>query len=654
MSSGTEFSIDLGVVGSAAYVSAAAATAALADKLTAAGLAAVAASDAVKAGENAYRQAERAAEGAAKALERIGLAAEAQRGKMKAAMDAGDAASFWRAAAAAEKLNVRQTEATAKATAAAAAVKAEAAALDQLKASASSASDAEKKIAAAHEAAKKAADATNKATSSASGSGKVNEMAEAFGRLGGPLGSLGQKVFGAADGFKKLTGSLGAAAGAYALVAIAVIAVTGALIAGTIALAHFAIANADAARTSSLLSAGIAQSVVGGELLDKTIHDLGSQVPQTREELLSMAAGLAKTGLRGAELSAALEDAAVKAARLKYGPDFARQTLSLTSQAARLKDHISGPQGIFSGLHIEGLLSGLAKIVDLFDATSTTGKAIKVVFESIFQPLVDGLAGLVPKFVKTFIQFEIWAMKAAIAIKPWGSTIVTVGKVVGVALLVVVAGVAAVAAVMIGMAAVAGALVVGLGYLGVKFTELLFGAQGLGRAILAGPGAAFDWLKAKAASIVDFLSSLNLAEVGMQIVTGLASGILGGGSTVLSAITGVVGGAIEGAKKLLGIASPSKVFAEIGADTGAGMAGGVEASTGAVQGSLESMVAPPEAQPTASPATAAKSGSSVNLAGATFIFQGVEGAEDAEGRFGALLTRLIEGDVAQLGSEVPA
>jgi len=41
--------------------------------------------------------------------------------------------------------------------------------------------------------------------------------------------------------------------------------------------------------------------------------------------------------------------------------------------------------------------------------------------------------------------------------------------------------------------------------------------------------------------------------------------------------------------------------------------------------------------------------STLDLSGATFVFQGVAGAEDAEERFGALLTRLLEGDVAQLG-----
>ena len=41
---------------------------------------------------------------------------------------------------------------------------------------------------------------------------------------------------------------------------------------------------------------------------------------------------------------------------------------------------------------------------------------------------------------------------------------------------------------------------------------------------------------------------------------GLADGIVSGGSAVLSAMKGAVTGAIDAAKKALGIASPSKVF----------------------------------------------------------------------------------------------
>ena len=54
-----------------------------------------------------------------------------------------------------------------------------------------------------------------------------------------------------------------------------------------------------------------------------------------------------------------------------------------------------------------------------------------------------------------------------------------------------------------------------------------------------------------------------MASIGSQIVQGIANGISGAAGVVVSKITGVVGGAIDAAKNLLGIHSPSRVFRKI-------------------------------------------------------------------------------------------
>lgn len=418
-------------------------------------------------------------------------------------------------------------------------------------------------------------------------------------------------------------------------------AVTTAIIAGTIAATQWAIRMSDAARSARLLSDGIAGSVAGGRELDAAIHALGAKVPQTSDELRSMAADLAKTGLRGKELTDALEDAAVKAAKLKWGPDFAKQTLSLDSQARRLQENIAG---LFGGLNLEKFLGELAKIVGLFDSTSETGRAIKVVFESLFQPLVDGLAFLAPKIVSTFIQFEIWVLRALIAIKPFGSKILLAGQIVGGVALVIVGAFALVigAAVAIGVAVTA--VTAGIIYLAFKLTELVAGAIVFAATLISEPGKALEWLKTKFFEVVEWLRGISLAEIGKQMLDGLVQGITGGAAGVLSAITGAVGGAIDGAKKLLRIGSPSKVFAEIGLNTAAGMVQGVEGASGDVQGSIEQMVSPPDAAP-AGGSSSSSSTSGHNLAGSTFQFFGVKDAEHARD----LILELLEGDAVQLG-----
>ena len=604
MAEGTEFAIDI-PVNAGGTLDAAAALAQLAMSLQQAEQAAQAANEAVRAGEQTYRAAEAAASSAAKAVERINVAVEGQKGKLQAALDAGDGAGAERAAAKLQALVTKQAEATSKAQAAAAAVSQEAAALDKLKEAASKAAANEEKLGKAHDAAKKAADGQKKLNAELAGSGKANEVAEALGKLGGPLGKLGSQAFGAADGVKKLFGSLGASAGAYVAVALVVVALTTAIVAGTAAILRFAIANSDAARTSELLAAGIAKSAAGGAELDDSIAQLSKRVPQTREELRNMAAELAKTGLKGQELSDALEDAATKAAEAKFGPDWKKQLNSLDKLSQRFKDNLSD---LFK-LNIEPLLEGLSSIVSLFDSTSVTGKAIKVVFQDIFQFLIDGLASLAPKIVAAFIQFEIWALKALIAIKPFGSTIVTVGKVVGVALLAVVAVFAVLVGIVLTMAAAAGALVLGLAYLGYTIVNLVADAVEF-IAKWTGIGAAFDFIVEKVKGVVAFLVGLHgqFVDLASQLINGFVEGLKAGGAAVLGAITGVVGGAIDGAKKLLGIASPSKVFAEIGLQTAEGMSGGVEGGTSGVSSAMEDMVAPP---------TAATVGSSVSHGGNT-------------------------------------
>lgn len=654
MAAGTEFVIDVDVAAPNAEA-AAVALARVATQLTAAGEASKAAADAVKAGEAAYKQAEAAADRAAKAVEKIGLMAEAQRGKMKAALEVGDSGAYTRAAAAAAKLQQRQVEATTAANAAKVALQGEAAALDRLRGAAGGAEAAEAKLKKTHEATKKAADGARRAAEAAEGSGKVNEMAEAFGKLGGPLGSLGAKAFGLADGMKKLTGSMGSG-GIYAAIAIAIVAIvtavialTAAVVIGALKITQWAVGLADAARTQGLLAAGIAGSVAGGAELAAKIDSLTKKVPQSAEELRGLASELAKTGLKGAALGEALEDAAIKAAEAKFGPEWSKQMLAIDKQTATFGSHIAK---LFGGLKIDGLLEAFSKLVALFDETSVTGRAIKVVFESLFQPIVDGLAALAPKIVSAFIQFEIWVLKALIAIKPFGSKIVLVAEAFGI-LALIVGGLLAVLVVGIIMPFAAIAVVLTAVIAGILW--VVDGFMALGKSIEAA-GGPMAWLTGKFAEAVAYIKAIDLGAIGTAMIEGLVAGIAGAAGKILEAMTGAVGGAIDGAKKLLGIASPSKVFAEIGMQTAAGMAGGVDSGAANVQGSLEALVAPPDAQAggAAGGGSGKAGGAGFNFAGATFTFHGVEGAEDAEARFGVLLTRLLEGDAAQLGGEVPA
>lgn len=84
-----------------------------------------------------------------------------------------------------------------------------------------------------------------------------------------------------------------------------------------------------------------------------------------------------------------------------------------------------------------------------------------------------------------------------------------------------------------------------------------------------------------------------LYSVGRNIIQGMVNGVKSMAGSLVSAAKGVVSGAVEGAKSLLGISSPSKVFAQIGRDTGAGFIKGLtgtEAQIKAAAGKVSSSI----------------------------------------------------------------
>lgn len=81
-----------------------------------------------------------------------------------------------------------------------------------------------------------------------------------------------------------------------------------------------------------------------------------------------------------------------------------------------------------------------------------------------------------------------------------------------------------------------------------------------------------------AGNLISGLQSIpgRVVSIGSQIIQGMVNGVVGAAGALIDAVGGAVGDAIDWAKGLLGIASPSKVFREIGQFTMQGAALGVE------------------------------------------------------------------------------
>lgn len=75
---------------------------------------------------------------------------------------------------------------------------------------------------------------------------------------------------------------------------------------------------------------------------------------------------------------------------------------------------------------------------------------------------------------------------------------------------------------------------------------------------------------------INFIKGINLFDIGKNMVQGLINGIKNMAGNLANSLKNIVGDAVSAAKKKLGIASPSKVFTEIGEYTAEGLAVGVD------------------------------------------------------------------------------
>src|SRR5699024_8744238 len=89
--------------------------------------------------------------------------------------------------------------------------------------------------------------------------------------------------------------------------------------------------------------------------------------------------------------------------------------------------------------------------------------------------------------------------------------------------------------------------------------------------------------------VMSFLRDIDLTQIGKDMISGLITGIKSMGKDLVDSAKGVVDDAIQGAKNLLKIASPSKVFIEMGEQTGEGFVVGMNAMGNRVKRAGEKM-----------------------------------------------------------------
>lgn len=598
----TELERGLGSVGLQSDV-AEKALAALDEKVKASSVSLDAANAALSEGEAKYRELEKAADMAARA---VAKAEKANGGIVPV--------EIFEAAETAKQALDAEAESLRKLTTAA----------EQAKASHGALVEAQKRATTAY---KSQANASTKAAQ------KANALEHAANLLPASLKGIALRGVDATKRYGELSKQLGEAEAkalvsriAFIAVGVAVAAVTVAAAAGVVALTSWGVGLANAARNAQLAKTAYSalsdQAAAGAAAWENVSRVTGLSSDRLRgltDQLISARVSAADmpTALQAvATAEAALGQGGasqfidrLKSARTsvqalaseteaKFGGVVSQQLLSLEAQGARLKTNVSK---LFSGLEIGGLLNGLRLLVNLFDENTESGKALKFLFDSIFQPLVNAATKALPLIEGFFLGIALGAMRIYIALHP---VVKAVGEFLGFneptteetfkkvakageMVAYVVGAVIAVFALLALL--IVGKLVAGFVILSAQVAAVI--------AVFALVYKASEYIYDAFGAAWDYLKSIDLAEVGRNILQGLANGIKAAGSMVLNAITGVVSGAINAAKKLLGIASPSKVMFAFGGFTGEGFADGLEAEKANVNAAFDDVLLPALPEP---------------------------------------------------------
>ena len=432
----------------------------------------------------------------------------------------------------------------------------------------------------------------------------------------GPMGGIFEKAGLISKGLGGMSVVAIAAAAAFFMLAAAVVA-------GAAKLTAFALASADAARSAALTVAAVSRTSESLSGLANILPAVSAATGLAAADLTDLAKQLSAAGVSAADMPAALRAVATAEAALgkggaselieqmkagkksaselasemdaKFGGIVRAKMLSLDAQTARFHESLAG---LFAGINLDRFLGGLDQVLSLFGQTTATGRALRTLFTTIFQPLFDGAASVAPYVKAAFQGIVIGALQIAIVVakvkaaisSAFGgsigsivslSTVLKVAKVAAMALGVVFAAAGVMMGATVAVLSLFGAVAMTVfrvisGAVGVVidvFTGLYNGVS----SVVSGIGAA---LSGALSAVLGFVGGF--ASAGANLVSGLVSGVLGGAGAVINAILAPIKGGVAAVKSFLGIASPSKLMASMGGHTAAGFAVGLDAGTGDV------------------------------------------------------------------------
>lgn len=429
--------------------------------------------------------------------------------------------------------------------------------------------------------------------------------------LGGPLGGVAGRL----GAIKSLLTGGGAVSLGLVATAAALALVAGAAVTAGASLLKYGIAQADARRSELLRLEGLTKlrslwvtSAGSATEMQAAIDRVSASSALSRSEIAGYATNLYKAGLRGDNLSQALEVAALKASvlgdaqaeawngtaagialaggsvrkfaeqtRARLGGIAAKQMLSLTVISSKLSESFST---LFSGLKIEGMLSALKSVADLFAESTATGKALRVVLGAVFQPFVGSIESTAIKAKRFFQGMVIGALDITNAL---ASAALWVKKSLGLSFKKT-------------MGDATGALT--LGKIAAYGVAAALGAVALAMTTLVSPVllvvSAFSAITLAIADTVSAFRDIKWGELGEFIVQGIARGINKAEQWAIDAVARLADKTIGAFKGALGIRSPSREFAKLGIQLPRGVEQGLDEGQPSLDKRVAAIVPPPQ------------------------------------------------------------
>lgn len=494
----------------------------------------------------------------------------------------------------------------------------------------------------------------------------------------GPLGGLVGRL-------SSLRGLVAGGAIALGIIAItaALVALTAAAAAAAVMLLKYGIAQADARRSEALRLEGLTKlrfwyraTADSAGALQTAVDEVAAGSALGRGELVKWTEQLYKMGLRGQNLKTTLEAVAIKASvqgdayaqafagmaagaamtghfvkkladdvKARLGGIAAKQMLSLDVQSRKLHESFDA---LFRDLKVEGLLKALNMVTQLLSQNTATGRALKVLVETLFQPMINALETVAPLAKRFFQGMVIGALVLTIGIlkvrnwfrKTFGDSEILKGLD------------------MTKAALYAGVAVVSLLAAGAAMLALTFAAAA---APIIAVGAAFLGLVRAGQALVRWWQGMDWGALGRSIVDGIVNGLRNGAKWVIEAVKSLGTGAWAAFRKTLGIASPSKAFAKLGLALPQGVQVGIERGTPGVERSMGRMVdvpaeaaAPGRAAAPSSGAAAGPAAPSISLAVQELHVHAPSARpRDMAEELVSELERVLEGGLLSMGGAVP-